>query len=86
MPIVALSVIEAELFAAVLCVQDMLFVMRVLASLGLQVCLPMTLFVDNKGAKDICNNWLAGGRTRHIKLKQYFLNDLKGARIVNIIW
>jgi hypothetical protein len=37
MPIVALSVTEAELYAAVLCAQDMLFIMRLLFSLGLDV-------------------------------------------------
>jgi hypothetical protein len=33
MPIIALSVTEAELFAAVMCVQDMLFIIRVLLSI-----------------------------------------------------
>ena len=56
MPILALSVTEAELYAAIQCVMDMLFVMRVLLSIGLQVALPMILEVDNKGAVDICHN------------------------------
>eukprot|EP00957_Ditylum_brightwellii_P117484 8960183-Ditylum_brightwellii.AAC.1 len=67
MPIIALSVTEAELFAAVLCVQDMLFAMRVLNAMQLQVKLPMTLYIDNKGATDFANNWLIGGRTRHVE-------------------
>jgi hypothetical protein len=38
MPMVALSVTEAELFAAVMTVQDMLvFIMRIVESMGLQV-------------------------------------------------
>jgi hypothetical protein len=37
MPIIALSVTKAELYVAVLCAQDMLFVMRLLFSLGLDV-------------------------------------------------
>jgi hypothetical protein len=62
MHIVALSVTEAELFAAVMCVQDMLYIMRVLPSMGLKVQLPMLLEID-KGAKDLIdNNWSVGRR------------------------
>jgi hypothetical protein len=86
MPVIALSVTEAELYAAVQCVQDMLFVMRVLMCIGLKVELPMILEVDNKGAVDICNNWTVGGRTRHIEVKQYFLRELKENGLVKVIW
>jgi hypothetical protein len=48
MPIIALSVTEA-----VLCAQDMLFVMQLLFSLGFDVQLPMILEVNNKGAVDL---------------------------------
>jgi hypothetical protein len=48
MPIVALSVTQAELFAATCCAQDMLFEMRVLEPIGLKVKKPMFLKVDNK--------------------------------------
>jgi hypothetical protein len=53
MTIIALSVTKAELYAAVLCAHDMLFIMRLLFSLGLDVQLPMILEVDNKGAVDL---------------------------------
>eukprot|EP00957_Ditylum_brightwellii_P011861 893952-Ditylum_brightwellii.AAC.1 len=86
MPIIALSVTKAELFAAILCVQNMLFAMRVLNSMQLQVELPMTLFIDNKGAVDFSNNWSIGGRTRHIEVKQYFLRELKEAGLLEIKW
>ena len=86
MPVVALSVTEAELFSAVQCAQDMLFIMRVMESLGLKVEKPMKLYVDNKGAVDLTNNWSIGGRTRHIDVKQYFLRDLKEAGIIETLW
>jgi hypothetical protein len=86
MPIVALSITEAELFAATLCIQDMLFEMRVLNSMGLKVKLPMILEMDNKGALDLINNWSIGGRTRHIEVKQYFLHELKEAKIIEVKW
>ena len=68
MPIIALSVTEAELFSAVMCAQDMLFVMRIPNSMGLKVNLPMKLEIDNKGAKDITHNWSVGGRLRHVEV------------------
>ena len=86
MPIIALSVTEAELFAAVQCAMDMLFAMRVLNAMGLKVELPMVLEVDNKGAVDLCNNWSIGGRTRHVEVKQYFLRELKERGLIMVKW
>jgi hypothetical protein len=86
MPIIALSVTEAELYAATQCAQDMLFVMRILESIGLEVKKPMNLFVDNKGAVDLANNWSVGGRTRHVEVKQYFLRELKEQGLIRTSW
>ena len=73
MPIIALSVTEAELFSAVMFAQDMMFFMRILNSTGLKVKLPMKLEIDNKGAKDITHNWSVGGGLRHVEVKHFFL-------------
>jgi hypothetical protein len=86
MPIVALSVTKAELFAATCCAQDMLFEMRILESIGLKVKKPMILNVDNKGAKDLCDNWSVGGRARHVEVKQLFLRELKESKIIDTNW
>ena len=86
MPIIALSVMEAELYAAVQCVMDMMFIWRLLCCFGLKVELPMIIEVDNKGAVDFCNNWSVAGRTRHIEVKQYFLRELKEAGILKVKW
>ena len=83
---VALSVTEAELIAAVQCAQDMLYIKKVLESMGLQVELPMVLKVDNSGAVDLANNWSAGGRTRHVETRMFFLRDLKEAGIIKTVW
>jgi len=84
--VVALSVTEAELMSAVQCVQDMLYVMRVLESFGLTVKKTMMLEMDNKGAVDLANNWSVGGRTRHIETRQHFLRDLKEGGILKVTW
>ena len=66
--------------------QDMLFAMRIIESVGLQVEKPMDLEQDNKGAIDLTNNWQAGGRTRHIETRHWFLRDLKEMEIIKPVW
>ncbi len=70
---VALSVSEAEINAAVLCVQDMLYAKNLIGSIGLKVELPMILEINNKGAVDIINSFRVGGPTIHIDVGQRFL-------------
>jgi hypothetical protein len=71
------SVTEAKLAAGVMVAQDMLYVYRLLESLELEVELPMILEMDNSGAVDIANSWSVGGRTCHIDVCNYFLQELK---------
>ena len=82
--LVALSVTESELYSGVTTAQDMLYLMRLVESVGLEVELPMILSIDNKGAVDLANNWSCGGRTRHVKLN--FLRELKEAGIIKTVW
>ncbi len=79
---VALSSCKAELNAAVLCVQDMIYQKNKLESIGLKVEFPMVLETDNRGAIDLINSSSVGGRTRHIDVKQCFLRELKEAKIL----
>jgi hypothetical protein len=83
---VTLSTAEAELSAGTSCAQDMLFVMRLMESIGLKVKKPMILEIDNKGAVDLANNWSVGGRTRHIEVRQYFLRELKEENLILTTW
>jgi hypothetical protein len=82
--IVALSVTEAELIAAVECAQEMLSHMRLLQQLKLKVKLPMIMYIDNQGAIDLINNWNCGGQTRHIDVRLYFLRHWKD--VVKVKW
>ena len=83
---VTLSVTEAEQAAAVSCAQDMLFVMRLIESMGLKVKKPMILKLDNKGAHDLSHNWTIGGRTRHVDVRMNFLRELKEEGVVLTEW
>jgi hypothetical protein len=44
--IVTLSVIEAKLIAAIECVQEMMYIKKILESIGLKVKYPMVIQVD----------------------------------------
>jgi hypothetical protein len=70
---VALSLCEAELNAAPLCVQDMLYAKILLESIGLKVKPPMELEINNKGAVDFINSFTVGACTHNINVKQCFL-------------
>ena len=76
---VTLLVTEAELVAARNCVQVMLlYTRKIIESIGMEVpLLRMTLYVDNKGAKDMMNNWLVCGQTRHVEVQYYSSRELK---------
>ena len=81
---VTLSVTEAETAAGVIVAQDMMYVYRILTSVGLEVELPMILEMDNKGAVDLANNYSSGGRTRHVDVRNFYLRELKDEGILRI--
>jgi len=83
---VMLSVTEAELVSATNCAQHILYNMQILESLGLKVKKPMILWMDNKGAIDLANNWSVGGCTRHVDVRYYFLRELKEEGILEVKW
>ena len=74
---VTLSVTEAESGAGVTTAQVMMFIYRLLTSMGLKVKLPMVLEMDNKGAVNLANNYSVGGRTRHVDVRFFYLRELK---------
>jgi hypothetical protein len=83
---VILSVTEAELVASTNCFQDMLYIWNILESMKFKIKLPIKVELDNKGAKDIINNWSVGGRTRQVGVRFNFLRDLKENGIIEIQW
>jgi hypothetical protein len=85
MPIVALSITEAELFAAVLEAQGMMFAYHTMTSMLLRVELPVILYIDSQGTVDLANNWSVGGRTRHVDVKQNYLCELKEKGFIRVL-
>lgn len=81
-----LLVMEAELVVAMACAQDMLFTRHLLESIGLTVKKLMVLILNNKGAKDLANNWSVSRRTRHIDVRFNFLRELKEENLIQLVW
>jgi len=82
---VTLSVTKPNLMAAVECVKDMLFIlfiMRLLESIGLKVKNPMVLMMDNKGTIDLINSWGLSGNARHVAVEISFLRELKESDMI----
>ena len=84
--IVALSVTEAEVIACVQCVQEMVYIKKVIESMGLKVELPMTVEVDNKGAVDLINGWSCSGGTKHMDVRIMYMRELKENKVIEVNW
>ena len=46
----------------------------------------MILEVNNKGTKDLANNWSIRGQMQHIDTRNYFLCELKEQGIIKTKW
>ena len=68
---------EAECTSGITTAQDMMYIYHTLTSVGLSVDLSMVIEIDNQGAVHLANNWSVGGRTRHVDIQNYFLQELK---------
>jgi hypothetical protein len=84
--IMLLSTTEAETIAAVQCAQEMLYISRLVTSLGLKIKPLMILEIDNKGAIDLVNSWSISGRTKHMEVHYQFLQELKEKGILKVEW
>ena len=67
--------------AGVMVAQDMLYVYRLLDSIGLSVELPMLLEMENKGAVNVANSWSMGRGTHH-NVRNHFSRELKDEGLI----
>jgi hypothetical protein len=67
-------------------VQEMIHVKQLIELMNLNVKLPVTIKVDNKGVKDLVNNWSIGGRTRHVGVRLNYLRESKEDGIIQVNW
>jgi hypothetical protein len=83
---VKLSVTEAEVDAGISCIKDMIYGKDFIEAMGLQVELPMPLFMDNRGAIDLFNNWSVNSNSRHYAIRLNYVRELKEKGIIEIRW
>ena len=81
---VTLSSTEAEYVAASQCVSEMEFVRQIVESMGLEVELPMTLYIDNTGAIDLAESWSTTGKTKYIDVRFHYLREMNEQGMIQI--
>ena len=82
----ALSSSEAEFVAVSEAVKEVLFVLQVLNSVGIQVQTPVIVRVDNMGAIFMSDNATSSTRTRHIDIRWHFTRNLVKDKVIEIIF
>jgi hypothetical protein len=83
---VALSSSEAEFVAISEAVKEVLFVIQLLESMGIEVELPVVVRVDNMGAIFMSENASSNTRTRHIDTRYHFVRELIEDKVVEIVF
>ena len=72
---VALSSTEAEYMALTEVLKHTLWTLQVLRNLRFDCDLPITIFDDSKGARDISANSVEHQRTKHIDIRYHFIRE-----------
>ena len=85
-PSMSLSMAEGELITVVEAAQIMLFVIRVMEDIRLQVKKPMTLWVDCKLALGLMYGWNVSGLTKDMLVQPCFLCKLKELNQIVCVW
>ena len=80
-----ISVTKAEVIALVQCVQDLMYMKKLLNTMKLKVKEPIVVEVDNKGAVDLINDWSSTGGTKHMDVRIMYQRQLKEQKILKVI-
>jgi Reverse transcriptase (RNA-dependent DNA polymerase) len=83
---VKLSSNEAEYVALSEMCTELVFLKMVIESIGVQVELPMKVYVDNGGAIFLTNNTSTGQRTKHIDIRYHYARELASDGIIEVIF
>ena len=73
---VALSSVEAEYVALVHAIQEVIFLRRLLASMGDEQIGPTIIFEDNTGAQNLIAHPTSHTRTKHIDIRRKWLDEV----------
>ena len=83
-PTIAMSSTEAEIMAGSLAALEAVYLRALLSDLGQRIDLPTDLYVDNKGAIDLCKDYVSNDRTKHIERRHLKLRELVQEATVNV--
>ena len=76
---IAMSSCKSELIALADCAIEILYVLGVLADMGIDVCEPVEVYTDSKSAFNICHRVSAAQDTKHINRKVYKMREIRGS-------
>jgi hypothetical protein len=80
--VVALSTVEAELYAAVQTGRDIIWMRQFLEEIGFPQTSPMTLHIDASSTIDVMENEAkVSARTRHIDIRHFWIREKTRARL-----
>ena len=74
--VVAQSTVEAEYVAAIAAMNRAIWLRHILADLHMKQNEPTQIFVDNQATISISNNPVFHGKTKHFKIKLFFLREV----------
>ena len=73
---VAQSTTEAEHVVTTIVVNQTIWIRKLLANLHMEQNEPTHIYIDNQVAISMANNPIFHGRTKHFKIKLYFLREV----------
>jgi hypothetical protein len=81
---VAMSSAEAEFYACGEAVKEVPFVAQILLFLGIDLELPVQVWIDNVGAIFMSENQTSSTRTRHMDCRWWFVSDMQEQGLIKI--
>ena len=84
--VVAQSTAEAEYIAAVAAVNQALWLRKLLTDLDMKQKVSTKVFVDNQATISIANDPVFHGKTKHFKIKLYFLREVQKEGDIQLVY
>ena len=85
-PLVTLSSCEAEYVGISELVKEILFAKQLLEDFGLELKLPVKVFVDNQSAIQMVRNNRSGAGTKHVNCRYHFVRELVADGMIEILF
>ena len=84
--VISQSTVEAEYVVAAATVNQALWIRKLMADLFMEQKESTQILVDNQAAISIANNPVFHGKTKHFKLKLYFLREVQNEGEIQLVY